>query len=107
MPAIRKDFLSYNLFIKGVFGRNRSVKTDVLTLSETVAPLDIDTVKKLALDKLQSLKVKGSLQFGVSYGPEWTEEEDGHIVRGLTIGGGTRLFAGTFAAGSMVVSEAK
>lgn len=51
----------YSLFIKGLFGRNRSIKFDSFRLIENcLEKQSVEEIKQLAEEKLIKLKPKGS-----------------------------------------------
>jgi hypothetical protein len=48
----------YRLNVKGIFGRNRSVKFDSFLILDTDQDLSLDEVEKLAAAKIKEVKVK-------------------------------------------------
>jgi hypothetical protein len=46
------------LLVKGVFGRNRSVKFKVFTIGETIDPIPADKAQDLAQAHIEQIKLK-------------------------------------------------
>jgi len=77
MPdTLKKDILTYDLRVVGIFGRNRKVKSEHFTFAEVPAaePLTLERARELATKKLNEVKVKGKARVSVSETPQTLEE---------------------------------
>lgn len=72
-----KTVYCYDLHVNGLFGRNRKVKRDMLTVvKHNENKLDLEAVIELAKKELERVKLKGSFAL---YEREGTIENDGGI----------------------------
>lgn len=74
-----KNVTDYTLFIKGLFGRNRTVKFESFKLAEDCeTPKTIEEVRILAEQKLAALKPRGNYWFKVCQYQSELHNEDGY-----------------------------
>jgi hypothetical protein len=89
--------LSYELCLKGVWGRNRNPKFQVFDLKKTPidSPLGLDEVSKLAEEKLAELKAKSG-QWYITEDIETVRHENGFSIleRTVVLGGQNRILSG-------------
>lgn len=74
-----KNVTDYTLFIKGLFGRNRTVKFESFKLAEDCeTPKTLEEIRLLTESKLAALKPKGSFWFKVCRYESELHDEDGY-----------------------------
>lgn len=91
----------YSLFIKGLFGRNRSIKFDSFRLIENcLEKQSVEEIKQLAEEKLIKLKPKGSYFFKVAEYPSEIENDSGVRIKTtqITFGYDNTIFSETRTA---------
>lgn len=89
----KQNVFDYTLFIKGLFGRNRSIKFDSFKLAEDCAEkMPLDQVRKLTEEKIGKLKPKGNYWIKVCEYPSEIELMDGVRFKS------TRIILGNDAA---------
>ncbi len=79
MPeSVKREVLSYELRVVGIFGRNRKVKSEHFPLAEVPAtePLTMEKARELATQKLNEVKLKGKGKVSVSETPQTVEERE-------------------------------
>lgn len=94
METNKKEVWDYTLYIKGIYGRNRSVKFGNFDLvKQSEEKRDHAQVLELAREKIQSLKPKGSYWFKVMENPMTIRQEDGYQVLEFKLMSGIQLHA--------------
>lgn len=94
----KREILRYECRVKGLFGRNRSIKTDCVKLvdADAGAPKSLDEVMPLFRQALASMKFKGG------YAQIW---ETPITVEENDYGGGTILKSESFLGGKKLHEE--
>lgn len=79
MPeSVKREVLTYDLRVVGIFGRNRKVKSEHFTFAEVPAtePLTLEKARELATAKLNEVKLKGKGKVSVTETPQTVEERE-------------------------------
>lgn len=88
---MKTTVFSYTLYVKGIFGRNRSVKFKGFPVAELAAPIDDAEALKLADEKLPAIKIKGQAIVKLVMNKEEIENCDGYAIRSFSLASGRTI----------------
>ena len=94
MENNKEQVFAYSLYIKGIWGRNRSVKFKGFPIVQDVKEkLTLEQLRPVIDERLAKLKPKSPFYYKVTERPETLEKMDGIIIRTcrIMLGGGDHI----------------